>query len=734
MKIKPLILLPLLLALAACGVEATPLPIATPTQAALPPTPSPTAAQDRLDSFETVWRTMNERYFDPTFGGLDWDQVHDRYRPLVAAAQDDAAFYRLINQMLFELNVSHLLVAPPGEADQIEPIVFDEGSAGVDARLLAGEAVVTRVEPGSPAAQAGLRPGFILQTIDGLTIDQLAAERLTFRVPPFTERRERNQITGAIRESFYGAPGTEVSIVYVDANGASHQAQLVRQARAGKQSFMAELPPAFVQFETQVLDGDIGYVRFNGFLPPVDQEFRAALAEMADAPGLIIDIRGNPGGVFPVRKAVAEALFSERTLGWSYKSRQGVREVYFDPTADAYTGPVVVLVDVMSGSSSEEFAGAMQATGRATIVGERTAGVVLVGDVVQLPDGAIFMYPVEQTRTADGTVLEGRGVIPDLEVPLDRAALLQGTDSQLQAAIEYLQTQVAEGGRMEPRASDATATPLASEFDLPASGVTLHARVAGDPQSGRVLIAIHGGPGMSSAYMLDLEALAGGDFAVVTYDQRGTGRSTSPPADPSNYDLLDYVADLEAVREALGVEQVHLLGHSWGGLVAMRYATVHPARVKSLILMGSGAPDWGSFQAAQAHGAQRVAELQDQGFLPQTLTGLDDLLPAYFSDPGFERPAELRDLHYTPAAEQLTRSALGQFDFTADVARLEQPVLLLFGADDLFGLAMAEATRDALSAADLQFVLLDHCGHFWHECPDQFYSQLRAFLNLPATP
>jgi len=107
------------------------------------------------------------------------------------------------------------------------------------------------------------------------------------------------------------------------------------------------------------------------------------------------------------------------------------------------------------------------------------------------------------------------------------------------------------------------------------------------------------------------------------------------------------------------------------------------------------------------------------------------VLPAYFADPGFQRPAELRDLHYTPAAEQLTWSALGRFDFTADAARLDHPVLLLFGADDLFGLPMAEATRDSLSSADLQFVLLERCGHFWHECPDEFYSRLRAFLGLP---
>ena len=93
----------------------------------------------------------------------------------------------------------------------------------------------------------------------------------------------------------------------------------------------------------------------------------------------------------------------------------------------------------MSASSAEEFSGALQAIGRAVIVGERCAGICVVAEVMQLSNGAVLMYPAAQTRTADGTVLEGRGVIPDVEVRLDRAALLQDRDPQLEAAIEAIQ-------------------------------------------------------------------------------------------------------------------------------------------------------------------------------------------------------------------------------------------------------------------------------------------------------
>lgn len=80
----------------------------------------------------------------------------------------------------------------------------------------------------------------------------------------------------------------------------------------------------------------------------------------------------------------------------------------------------------------------MQANQRAIIVGERTSGSDLVADILSMPNGAILMYPIAQTQTADGTILEGRGVIPDIEVSLDRDSLLQGIDTQLEAAIDYL--------------------------------------------------------------------------------------------------------------------------------------------------------------------------------------------------------------------------------------------------------------------------------------------------------
>jgi carboxyl-terminal processing protease len=199
------------------------------------------------------------------------------------------------------------------------------------------------------------------------------------------------------------------------------------------------MPAGFLEIESRRLAENIGYVRFNRFDPALLDRLLAAVDEQADAAGLIIDIRGNDGGFFEVRKALLERLVRERILFWRQEGRRGADEIYLEPAAKAYGGPVVVLVDELSASSSEEFAGGLQAIGRAAIVGKRTPGKVLIADVKQLPDGATFVFPVAITRLADGTVLEGRGVIPDIEVALDRALLLQSRDSQLEAAINYLE-------------------------------------------------------------------------------------------------------------------------------------------------------------------------------------------------------------------------------------------------------------------------------------------------------
>jgi proline iminopeptidase len=266
------------------------------------------------------------------------------------------------------------------------------------------------------------------------------------------------------------------------------------------------------------------------------------------------------------------------------------------------------------------------------------------------------------------------------------------------------------------------------ELRIPADDVTLYVRIAGNPDAHAVLLAVSMGPGFSSHYMVSLEQLADESFAVVTYDQRGTGRSSEPSG---GYELTQYVSDLEAVRQFVGAERVHLLGHCWGGLVAVRYATIHPDRVSSLVLWGGGWPSSEIISTGQYNLALRQAALQREGIIPARPTAFEQILPVFLADPHFELPDEFRQSEYSPKVEEETKSALGEFDLTAKVARLSHPLLFLWGEHDPFGLETAEATRNTFSAAQVEFVVIEECGHLWHECPDAFFSQVRTFLDLP---
>jgi len=229
-----------------------------------------------------------------------------------------------------------------------------------------------------------------------------------------------------------------VSIEYMDENGDTQKEKIVRAKRKGKMVFNDAMPPFFVEFEAKRLDNNIGYIRFNAFMPPVDHKFKSTIESMQDTSALIIDIRGNHGGFFDVRKALPEALVKDRVLFWRYKGRDKTRDIFLEPTNNVYNRPVAVIVDYMCVSSCEEFSGGLKAIKRATIIGDRTPGVVLPADFFKLLNGATFLYPYTQSITADGTVLEGHGVVPDIEVALDRNELLQGKDTQLEAAINFI--------------------------------------------------------------------------------------------------------------------------------------------------------------------------------------------------------------------------------------------------------------------------------------------------------
>jgi len=131
-------------------------------------------------------------------------------------------------------------------------------------------------------------------------------------------------------------------------------------------------------------------------------------------------------------------LVKEQTSLGSMKSRDNEMKFIVYPQGDTYQGKVVVLTDYGSASTSEIFAAGLQEIGRAKVVGETSAGAVLPSIFDTLPTGAIFQYVISDYKSPKNVLLENRGVIPDTEIKLTRASLLDGRDLQLEEAIKQI--------------------------------------------------------------------------------------------------------------------------------------------------------------------------------------------------------------------------------------------------------------------------------------------------------
>ncbi len=393
-----------------------------------------------MEILEIVWGTINTRYFDATFNALNWEAEYDYYKPIVKSCKENDSLYHYLNQMLFKLNVSHLFALPANYKDEIgSPQLFLDGTLGIDLRLINSEAIIIAVKKNSIASRNGIKSGFRLIEVNGKSITSFIDAKKSDPNPPFNAIHINLLSTENIIRELYGAPGDTVNITYLDINDKEHKVSLQLENRSNeKVSFIPSLPPMYASFDKRLINDCIAYIHFDVFLPVLLDSIVSSISEYNRYPNMIIDIRGNPGGDFNTRRTIAEQFVSERTLFWKYQRRNDVNDVYLRPANKPYKGKVVILIDELSSSSSEEFSGAMKAIGRATIIGQRTAGKVLTMEIVELPDGGLFVYPNQQTRTSKDEILEAVGVIPDIVADWNKENLQNGIDTQLEKAIEYL--------------------------------------------------------------------------------------------------------------------------------------------------------------------------------------------------------------------------------------------------------------------------------------------------------
>lgn len=393
--------------------------------------------QQRNEVFQFVWEEVRRSHYDPTLGGIDWDAVRETYAPKARAAESDADFYGVLNAMLGELKQSHFGVIPPGAfvAQEEARTRVSEGEVGISVQLVDEKPVIVRVRDGSPAARMGIPPGAELLAIDTMPAEQVLQRIRARDLPPVEERFEAYL---AFRAYLSGRVGSEVTVRYRDLDGAERTATLTRFAPAGERVQFGLLPELRVRVESRILPGNIGYLAFNAFLPPVMRELPQRLRELQGTRGLIIDLRENLGGIGLMAGGIAGHLLPRETPLGTMRLRDGTFGIVAYPQQPRYTQPVVVLVDEFSVSTAEIFAAGLQEAKRAVIIGRPTPGKALPSKIVALPHGGYLQCVLADYETAGKKRLEGVGVQPDLPIELTRESFQKARDPILQHAIEYL--------------------------------------------------------------------------------------------------------------------------------------------------------------------------------------------------------------------------------------------------------------------------------------------------------
>jgi carboxyl-terminal processing protease len=395
-------------------------------------------------SFDQVWKTVNDKHYDPKLGGLDWQAVRDELRPRVEQAKTMPQVRAVLRDMLGRLKQSHFEIFPAGEYEERDSAASEggrDGTTGIHARVVDGKALVTRVEAGSAAAHKGVRPGWEIRQLNG--------EELAPVIAAINKRHEGSPLLSSKLAWLAMAPlsgklGEQVSVRFLDGEGRVVPVEIPFAQRPGHKHRSGNLPPRYIRLESRRVGETIGYVTFNSWIDPdyLTKAFDDTLKTFNGGRGLVIDLRGARGGLGHLPAVFAGRLVKEpkQNLG-TMTLRQGKFTFAITPREQTFDAPVAILVDGLTRSASETFAGGLQDLGRARVFGSRTAGAVLPAVVDRLPNGDSFQYAVADFHSPKGKRLEGVGVVPDVEVVPKREELLAGRDPVLVAAVAWIRRQ-----------------------------------------------------------------------------------------------------------------------------------------------------------------------------------------------------------------------------------------------------------------------------------------------------
>ena len=362
---------------------------------------------------DEVWQEVARSHFRKDFDTLYRKSVYEKFRPTILQSQDVPALTANLNKMLEAIGDSHLHLLGPedGPDKSIRPVEnpgpeVPPADPGFTVLSCGRELQVWHVRPGSAAAEADIRPGDVLLAVEGLEIrhDPDAAIPRIMTVTSLLERGGAGSICEVRLRSA--------------ADGSIRNLRLKRSIHGGNFYQTSVMPAMVLRYESRMLDDKTGYLRFNIFVPEVVRKFRKDRRNgiLKNAANLIIDLRGNPGGIL---------LTAEWLGAWCFPARVPLGTLIIDgvklapvtePQKGCFHGKTVVLVDENSASTSEFFAAAVQDSKIGRVAGSQTQGKCLPSLFLSLPSGFRLQTVSGEAKRPSGKDIEKIGITPDIPV------------------------------------------------------------------------------------------------------------------------------------------------------------------------------------------------------------------------------------------------------------------------------------------------------------------------------
>ena len=398
-------------------------------------------ANERVAAFARLWSEVkyNFAFFDQV-PGLDWDRVLEEYLPKVTEEQSLDEYYRLLQRCIARLQDGHTGVWPFRRPMTDSPPLL--------IRPVEGKAIIAGLGTSEEIKKSELKRGDEITHVEGRSVQEILDQDV---YPYIFASTPQGRDLRAYRELLEGPKDSPVNIRIRSLNGTTQDLTLIRRSE-WKEKPWTQLP----NFEYKELSDGIIYVAVRTFgSENVVKQFDQIFEKVRKARGLIIDVRENGGGSTENAHGIISYLTDRPLKGSHWRTRQympsfrawnqeekwyeGAHDPVLSRGENPFLGPLVVLIGPGTGSAAEDFLIPLHHSGRAILVGERTAGTTGQPLFVSLPAGRARIC-TKRDIYPDGREFVGIGVIPDVEVHPTQEDIASGRDAVIKKGLDVLKT------------------------------------------------------------------------------------------------------------------------------------------------------------------------------------------------------------------------------------------------------------------------------------------------------